>query len=66
MGVGRSSETFVTYHKTTECYNLKMESARYSETLVSYLNTAQCHNPENLNLNLHRPENLKSRTGGQH
>jgi len=30
------------------------------ETLVSYRNTARRHNPEDLDLNLHRRENLKS------
>jgi hypothetical protein len=28
--------------------------------LVSYHNTARCHKPEDLDLNLHRRENLKS------
>jgi hypothetical protein len=30
--------------------------------LVSYRNTTRRHNPENLDLNIHRSENLKSRT----
>jgi hypothetical protein len=38
-----------------------MEAARSSETLVSYRNTARRHNPEDLDLNLQRSENLKSR-----
>jgi hypothetical protein len=37
-----------------------MEAARFSETLVSYRNTTRRHNPEDLGLNLHYPENLKS------
>jgi hypothetical protein len=38
-----------------------MEAARFSETLVSYLNITWRHNPVDLDLNLHRRENLKSR-----
>jgi hypothetical protein len=37
-----------------------MEAARSSETLVSYHNTARRHNSEDLDLNLHRREDLKS------
>jgi hypothetical protein len=37
-----------------------MEAARSSETLVSYHITTWRHNPEDLDLNLHRRENLKS------
>jgi len=38
---------------------LKMEAARSSEMLVFY-HIAWCHNPEDLDLNLHYCENLKS------
>jgi hypothetical protein len=38
-----------------------MEAARTSETLVSYRNTTQRHNPDELDLNLHLRENIKSR-----
>jgi hypothetical protein len=41
---------------------LKMFATSSSETLVSYHNTTQRHNPEDLNLNLHRRESLKTRT----
>jgi hypothetical protein len=35
-------------------------SSMVSETLVSYHNIPRRHNPENLGLNLHRRENMKS------
>jgi len=41
---------------------LKMEAASSSETFESYRNTTLRHITEDLDLNLHRPENLKSRT----
>jgi hypothetical protein len=37
------------------------ETARTSETLASYHNTTRRHNPEEVNLNPHRRENIKSR-----
>jgi len=39
---------------------LKTEAARFSETLSSYHNSIRRHNLEDLVLNLHGPENLKS------
>jgi hypothetical protein len=44
-------------------FSLKMEVAWTSETLVFYRNPIQRHNQEDLDLNLHRRENLKPRTG---
>jgi hypothetical protein len=38
---------------------VKMEASQTSETLVSYHTTKQ-HNPEELDLNLHHCENLKT------
>jgi len=37
-----------------------MEAARSFETLVSYNNTLQRHKPEELNLNVHHSEEIKS------
>jgi hypothetical protein len=39
-----------------------MEAAKSSETLVCYYNTTRCQKSEHPDLNLHRHENLKSRT----
>jgi hypothetical protein len=36
------------------------EEARYFEKLVSYSKTTRRHNPEDLDVNLHRCENLRS------
>jgi hypothetical protein len=38
-----------------------MEAAKFPETSVPYRNTTRGHNPEDLDLNLYRRENLKSR-----
>jgi len=42
-------------------FTLKMDAAWYSETLVSYHNITWCQNTEDLDLNIHRRVNLKSR-----
>jgi hypothetical protein len=39
----------------------KMESAWASEMLVSYHDIRRRHNPEELDLNLHRRDNIKCR-----
>jgi len=41
-------------------FTLKMEAAESSETLVSYNNTTWHHNSDDLELNFHRREKLKS------
>jgi len=40
---------------------LKMEAAWSSETLVSFHSTTRRHNPEDLDLNFHRREDIKFR-----
>jgi len=40
-----------------------MEAVRSSEMLLSYRNTTRSHNTEDLDLNLHRRKDLKSRAG---
>jgi len=42
-------------------FRVKMEAAKPSETLVSHHVAISCHNPEDIDLNLHRRENVKSR-----
>jgi hypothetical protein len=43
-----------------ECFEVKMKTAWSSKMLVSYYNTTWHQNPEDINLNLHCYENLKS------
>jgi hypothetical protein len=40
----------------------EIDLARSSETSVTYHTTTRCANPEDLDLNLHYRENLKSRS----
>jgi hypothetical protein len=44
----------------TLCSDLKMEAAWFSIMLLSYCISTWHHNPEDLDLNLHHCENLKS------
>jgi len=41
-----------------------MQAAWSSETMVSYQNSTRRQNPEDLDLNLHRRENLRHRIAG--
>jgi len=61
MEAARSSETFVSYGKTTQRYNPEDGGRKPSETLNSYGKTTRRHNKEDLDLNTHRRENIKSR-----
>jgi hypothetical protein len=49
---------------TAPIFRVKMEATLSSGTLVSCRNTTRRHNPEDLDLHLHRRENLKSRKLG--
>lgn len=44
----------------TTHFTLKMAASRLLETLVFCYNNTRRHNPEDLDFNLHLPENLKS------
>jgi hypothetical protein len=43
-------------------WKVEMQTAKSSETLVSYRNITPRHNAEDFDLNLHRRENLESRS----
>jgi hypothetical protein len=47
-------------HSEWRHFTLKMKTLRSAETLVSYHATTRRHNPNDLDLNLHRRENVKS------
>jgi hypothetical protein len=47
-------------HSYASILRVKMEAAKSSAMLVSYRNTARRHNQEDLDLNLHHREKLKS------
>jgi hypothetical protein len=49
------------FFSSTSHFTLNLDPARSSETLVTYHNIVWHHNPEDLNINVHCHENLKSR-----
>jgi hypothetical protein len=55
------SDTDVSKDLRASIFTLKMEAAKPSETSVPFRDTTRRHNPEDLDLNLLRIENLKLR-----